>query len=60
MRNYNLCMTKVDFRFMCKLMEEYEKRTLNRFMKKLTVPGEKCNLKMRMNLRYACFKFLGM
>ena len=36
---------------MCKLMEEYEKRTLNRFMKKLTVPGEKCNLKMRMNLR---------
>ena len=39
---------------MCKLMEEYEKRTLNRFMKKLTVPGEKCNL------RYACFKFLGM
>ena len=41
---------------MCKLMEEYEKRTLNRFMKKLTVPGEKCNLK----LRYACFKFLGM
>lgn len=45
---------------MCKLMEEYEKRTLNRFMKKLTVQGEKCNLKMRMNLRYACFKFLGM
>ena len=41
-------------------LEEYEKRTLNRFMKKLTVPGEKCNLKMRMNLRYACFKFLGM
>lgn len=38
----------------------YEKRTLNRFMKKLTVPGEKCNLKMRMNLRYACFKFLSM
>ena len=36
---------------MCKLMEEYKKRTLNRFMKKLTVPGEKCNLKMRMNLR---------
>ncbi len=53
-------MTKGNFRFMCKLMEEYEKRTLNRFMKKLTVPGEKCNLKMRMNLRYACFKFLGM
>ena len=53
-------MTKGDFRHMCKLMEEYEKRTLNRFMKKLTVPGEKCNLKMRMNLRYACFKFLGM
>ena len=26
---------------MCKLMEEYEKRTLNRFMKKLTVPGER-------------------
>ena len=41
-------------------LEEYEKRTLNRFIKKLTVPGEKCNLKMRMNLRYACFKFLGM
>ena len=41
-------------------LEEYEKRTLNRFMKKLTVPGEKCNLKMRMNLRYACFKFLSM
>ena len=41
-------------------LEEYEKRTLNRFMKKLTVPGEKCNLKMRMNLRYSCFKFLGM
>ena len=41
-------------------LEEYEKRTLNRFMKKLTGPGEKCNLKMRINLRYACFKFLGM
>ena len=41
-------------------LEEYEKRTLNRFMKKLTVPGEKCSLKMRINLRYACFKFLGM
>ena len=41
-------------------LEEYEKRTLNRFMKKLTVPGEKCNLKMRMNLRYECLKFLGM
>ena len=41
-------------------LEEYEKRTLNRFIKKLTVPGEKCNLKTRMNLRYACFKFLGM
>ena len=53
-------MTKGDFRHMCKLMEEYEKRALNRFMKKLTVPDEKCNLKMRMNLRYACFKFLGM
>ena len=38
----------------------YEKRTLNRFMKKLTVPGGKCNLKRRMNLRYACFKFFGM
>lgn len=41
-------------------LEEYEKRTLNRFMKKLIVPGEKCSLKMRINLRYACFKFLGM
>lgn len=41
-------------------LEEYEKRTLNRFMKKLALPGEKCNLKMRMRLRYACLKFLGM
>lgn len=41
-------------------LEEYEKRTLNRFMKKLAVPGEKCKLKIWLNLRYACLKFLSM
>ncbi len=40
-------------------LEPYEKRTLNQFMKKLTVPGEKCSLKMKMILRYACLHFLG-
>ena len=40
-------------------LEAFEKRTLGGFLRKLTIREQKYNLRMRMELRYACLAFLG-